>query len=126
MIEPTDNLENNEQIAELTKGIQKGIEYISQTDFTEIQPKQMRLELNIMMIQHNALVEVLVDKRLITKEEYTQYVIRHMEQEIQAYKEDLHVIYGENADITLDESKGDEPTTPKGEAPSPSTSTIEP
>jgi len=64
-------------------------------------PKQLRTGINMAMIEHGALVRVLIAKGLFTEEEYFEELVRGVEDEQRAYEERLSARYGGKAKIRL-------------------------
>lgn len=84
-----------------THAMQTGVSVVMQYDKTECDPKHLRVGVNSAMVEHSALVELLVDKGVITLEEFMKYLANAMEKEAQHYQEEVSVLMG-NANITLE------------------------
>jgi hypothetical protein len=60
-------------------------------------PKHLRVGVNAAMSDHGALVRLLIQKGIITHEEYSTAIADAMENEVQSYKDDLGL--GPNVDL---------------------------
>jgi len=63
------------------------------------EPKHLRVGVNAAMCDHAALVKVLIDKGILTDEEYLKAMVEKMEEEVSAYETRLTESTG--AKITL-------------------------
>ena len=81
--------------------MQTGVAYKMERNPSETQPKHLRVGINSAMSNHAALVELLIDKGVITEEEYQQAVFQSMRREADAYEKAINDIYGGNRNITL-------------------------
>jgi transcription termination factor NusB len=64
-------------------------------------PKQLRTGVNMAMIEHGALVRILIAKGLFTEEEYFEELVKGVEDEKRLYEERLSARYGGRTKITL-------------------------
>lgn len=65
------------------------------------QPKHLRVGVNSAMCDHAALVRLLIDKGVITNDEYMTAIAEEMEREAERYQERLQAHYGGDTRITL-------------------------
>jgi hypothetical protein len=85
----------------LSHAIQTGVAYELPKDGRSATPKHLRTGLDIAMVEHGALVRLLIKKGLITEEEYFEEVIAGLEDEKRQYEERLQQLYGGKTKITL-------------------------
>ena len=78
---------------------QKEIERGIPEDERETGPKHLRVGVNSAMADHGALVELLISKNVLTREEYFEAITNAMERERASYEEALSKALGAN--ITL-------------------------
>jgi hypothetical protein len=64
-------------------------------------PKDLRVGVNSAMVDHAALVRVLIAKGIFTTEEYELAVTEEMEREVQRYEDRLNDRFGTGGRITL-------------------------
>jgi len=57
-------------------------------------PKHLRVGVNSALVSHGALVRLLLQKGLITEVEYMEACCEGMEDEVRAYEERLHRLFG--------------------------------
>lgn len=84
----------------LLHAMQTGVGFKLQKDASEADPKQVRTGINSALVSHGALVALLVNKGLITLDEYYDSLIEALEREVKMYEEQLSKQYG-GASITL-------------------------
>lgn len=92
--------EIQEKYAFLTHAIQSGIAMELLIDSTAGTPKHLRVGINMAMVETAALGKILIQKGIITKEEYFLNLLENLEVELEAIKKRLSVYYGAN-NITL-------------------------
>lgn len=78
----------------LCHAMQTGVAYMMQKDPSDTTPKHLRVGVNSAMVEHGALVSLMVKKGLITEDEYYDSLIEFMEREVQMYQRELESIYG--------------------------------
>jgi transcription termination factor NusB len=66
-----------------------------------VSPKMLRTGLNLAMVEHGALVRVLISKGLFTEEEYFEELVKGVEDEKRLYEERLTQRFGGKTKITL-------------------------
>jgi len=69
--------------------MQTGVAFTMHADPGETDPKHLRVGINTAMVEHGALVGLLIAKRLFTIEEYYKALADMMEIEVQTYAEKL-------------------------------------
>ena len=69
--------------------MQTGVAFTMHQDAKETDPKHLRVGINSAMVEHGALVGLLLEKGLITMEEYYKALADKMEEEVQTYAERL-------------------------------------
>lgn len=75
---------------EAVHALERGIKIeVEQLDSKETSVKQLRLELVIERVKHDALVGLLIRKNLITEEEYRQMMVAEMNREVRRYERDI-------------------------------------
>lgn len=67
--------------------MQTGVDAMMHHDPSETDTKHLRVGVNSAMVSHGALVDLLVEKGLITGEEYFEKLVSKMAEEAAAYKE---------------------------------------
>lgn len=70
-------------------GMQTGVAYEMQHDAKATQPKHLRVGVNAAMVDHSALAKLMMDKGIITEEEYYRALVAAMEAERDRYE--LHL-----------------------------------
>lgn len=85
----------------LGHAIQTGVAYELEKEPRSGTPKHLRTGLNMAMVEHGALVRLLIKKGLITEEEYFEEVIAGLEDEKRGYEERLQALYGGKTKIKL-------------------------
>ena len=64
-------------------------------------PKMLRVGVNMAMVEHGALVRVLIAKGLFTEEEYFEELVKGVEDEQRQYEERLTARFGGKTKIKL-------------------------
>jgi len=64
-------------------------------------PKMLRTGVNLAMVEHGALVRMLIAKGLFTEKEYFEELVKGVEDEKRLYEERLSARYGGRTKITL-------------------------
>lgn len=89
-----------EQLAERYRaavhGMQSGVAALNSD---ECSPKHLRVGVNAAMVEHGALVELLIQKGLITRLEFMRSLVKFMEAEKADYEKKLSQKFG--ADVRL-------------------------
>lgn len=70
----------------LAHAVQSGVGLRIQTDLKHANPKHLRTGLNMAMCEHGALMQVLLEKGVVTEEEYYTAVMEMLEKEIESYQ----------------------------------------
>lgn len=65
--------------------MQTGVAFIMNYDTKETEPKHLRVGINASMCDHAGLVELLIEKGIITREEYMKAIVKSMEAEVERY-----------------------------------------
>jgi hypothetical protein len=89
-----------ERANELGHAIQSGVLYTMDTGGNEHEPKILRTCINISMCDHVTLLQLLIDKGIITREEYFEKRLEYMEREVKNYENNLSKKVGKR--ITLE------------------------
>lgn len=79
--------------------MQSGVAAEMNIDPAPTQPKHLRVGVNMAMVEHAALVNLLTSKGIITDDEYLDALIEAMDSEIKEYRDRLKQHYG--VDISL-------------------------
>lgn len=66
-----------------------------------VSPKMLRTGVNLAMVEHGALVRLLIEKGIITDLEYMEALVAGVEAEQKMYEERLTVRFGGKTKITL-------------------------
>jgi hypothetical protein len=74
--------------------MQSGVAMEMERGSTDTMPKHLRVGLNSALCEHAALVRLLLEKNLITDEEYELALIAEMEREVARYEERLSTLMG--------------------------------
>ena len=82
-------------------GMQTGVAYEQEHDSSDGSPKQLRVGVNSAMCDHAALVRLLVDAGVITREQYIKAIADEMERERDRYEERINNRYGTGSVIHL-------------------------
>ena len=82
-----------------THGMQSGVAFKMTCDPAETNPKHLRVGINSAMVEHAALAKLLVDKGVITWDEYWRSLADAMERERDLYREYLRVTLGAEIDL---------------------------
>lgn len=83
----------------LCHAMQTGVAFVMEKDPSGTSPKHLRVGINSAMVEHGALVSLMVKKGLITEDEYYDSLIEFMEREVQRYRDELEAIYGVKINI---------------------------
>lgn len=92
--------EKKAKYAALLHAMQTGVAYEIERDNRSATPKHLRVGINAAMSDHGALVKLLMDKGIISEDEYFDALIEMMEREVNAYQTRLSEMYG-GVKITL-------------------------
>jgi hypothetical protein len=90
-----------QRVAALSHAIQTGVAYDLEKSPSSGTPKHLRTGVNIAMVEHGALVRLLITKGLFTEEEYYEQLIAGLEDEKRTYEERLQALYGGRTKIKL-------------------------
>ena len=77
--------ELTERYEKLAHAMQSGVEFSK--DKSDQEPKHLRVGINTSMSDHGALAKLMIDKGLITEEEYLQAIVEGMEREVEMYRQ---------------------------------------
>lgn len=66
--------------------MQSAVAYAMNSDPKETEPKHLRTGINAAMVEHGALVGLLIEKGVITIEEYYKALADKMEAEVESYR----------------------------------------
>lgn len=92
-------LELAEEMAQLGHALQSGVKAEMDKRHEPTSPKHLRTGVNTALVYHGALVKLLVDKGIFTREEYGEAAVAAMREEVERYEKRLSELYGTN--ITL-------------------------
>lgn len=96
----TNNEEKRQRYEALVHAMQTGVAYVQAKDASDGTPKHLRVGINSAMVEHAALVDLLIQKNVITDEEYVDALIAGMEREVERYQQEVRQLYGSDS-ITL-------------------------
>lgn len=85
----------------LAHAMQAGVAMWQNYDPSETTPKHLRTGVNSAMADHGALVKLLIDKGILTEEEYMGYLIEYMAREVEGYKKLIRDHLGGDVDVEL-------------------------
>lgn len=85
---------------ELCHAMQTGVAYVMEKEPGETTPKHLRVGVNSAMVEHSALSLLLIEKGIISEDEYYDAMNAAMEREVNTYQEKLRHLYGTD-NITL-------------------------
>lgn len=89
--------EFGEKYTRLAHAVQTGIAQMmgaDGADCKETQPKHLRVGINMSMCEHAALAKLLIEKKIITENEYYSAIIAELEREVRRYEQTLCKRYG--------------------------------
>lgn len=86
--------EKKERYMALTHAIQSGVAFELEKVPDSASPKHLRVGVNMAMVEHGALVGLLMKKGLITEDEYWDALLEGLEQEKVKYERILSDLYG--------------------------------
>jgi hypothetical protein len=78
--------EKRDRYVKLCMAMQSGVAFSPTTDQS---PKHLRVGVNAAMSDHGSLVKLLIDKKIITEDEYFDALIAGMDREVKSYEERL-------------------------------------
>ena len=97
---PTETTEEaRERYVRAAHAMQTGVAFTMYSEPSQIEPKHLRVGVNCAMVEHSALVKLLLAKGVITETQYFASLADAMEEEVTRYRERLTALFG--ADITL-------------------------
>jgi hypothetical protein len=92
--------EDRERYIAACHAMQTGVAYQMQVT-NECDPKHIRVGVNSAMVNDRAMTELLIEKGIITEEEYFAKIAVCMELEVADYQERVKKQFGGNVNITL-------------------------
>jgi hypothetical protein len=75
-----------QRLVELTHAMQSGVKFDHDTGGDSGTPKHLRVGVNAAMVEHGALAKLMIDKGIITEDEYAGAVIAGMQTEVDRYE----------------------------------------
>lgn len=85
-----------EKYYQLCHAMQSGVAAWMNYDPQETALKHLRVGVNSAMVEHGALAGLLLEKGIITEQEYYQALVTGMEREVASYAKRLHERFGVN------------------------------
>lgn len=82
-------LRQRERYLAAAHAMQTGVAFTMHSDPKQTDPKHLRVGINSAMVEHGALMELLLAKGILTTEEYYRALADKMEAEVQSYAEKL-------------------------------------
>jgi hypothetical protein len=82
------------QYIALSHAMQSGVAWVMAKDPSDTTPKHLRIGVNQAMVEHGALVKLLIEKGVFTEVEYYTALNEMMEREIKMYQQRLQEWYG--------------------------------
>lgn len=92
--------EKRRRYQEIAHAMQTGVAYVMEKDPSAASPKHLRVGVNMAMIEHSVLTNLLIQKGIITEDEYWDEVIKTLEREVEMYTQQVRKLYGTDK-ITL-------------------------
>jgi len=89
-----------EEYAQCLHAIQTGVAYTMEFDPAECEPKHIRVGINSALCSIGALTTLLVEKGIVTEEEYLTKIIQILKEDVERYQRQLSKHYG-GSSITL-------------------------
>lgn len=86
--------EQKERYLRAAHAMQSGVAAAMTTGSQSHEPKHLRVGVNSALVDHGALVKLLVDKGILTELEYFTAIADMMEAEVQSYERELSEHYG--------------------------------
>lgn len=93
--------EDRERYLAAAHAMQCGVGHMMNFRREETEPKHLRTGINSAMVEHAALVSLLIEKGVITNEEYQKRLADKMEEERDAYVKALKEVIGTDVNIKL-------------------------
>ena len=81
--------------------MQSGVAMWMNYDSKETDPKGLRVGINSAMVEHGALVKLLIEKGVFTNEEFMLSLIEMMEREVEGYRQRIEQRLGGKMKIDL-------------------------
>lgn len=78
-----------EEYIRLMHAMQTGVEYLRQYDDSQTDPKHLKVGVNSTLVSSGALVKLLMDKGIITEQEYWDTLVRATREEVHEYEAQL-------------------------------------
>jgi len=85
---------------QLEHAMQTGVAYKMEYDPKDTTPKHLRVGINSAMVETGALVQLLIQKGMLTQIEWLEMLVAGLEKEVQSYTDELTRHHGAN--ITLE------------------------
>ena len=89
-----DEVKFTQEYLRLCHAIQTGIVHIIDSGGNLAEPKHLRTGIDITKCEQGALAELLMDKGLITKEEYQEKILKYLRLEVEVTEELLSKVSG--------------------------------
>lgn len=86
--------QKQDKYRQLCHAMQTGVAYSMEKNPSDTTPKNLRVGVNSAMVENAALVNLLIAKGIITLDEFYDYLIKFMEQEVDIYQSELETLYG--------------------------------
>ncbi len=84
----------DEKYNALLHAMQTGIAYTLEKDFSSGTPKHLRVGVNSAMVEAGVICKILIDKGIITLEEYQERVLEGLQKEVDMYEREISEHYG--------------------------------
>lgn len=85
----------------LMHAMQSGVALMMNYDKSETSPKHLRVGVNSALIDSSALAKLLIEKKIITEEEFYTALCELAENDVKSYEQKITEITGSNTKITL-------------------------
>lgn len=79
---------------QLAHAMQTGVAAMAERGPKDMTPKHLRVGVNMAMVEHAALVSLLLEKGIMTEDEYYDRLIKTMTAEVEMYEKELKQEFG--------------------------------
>ncbi len=85
----------------LVRAMQSGVQMMMNYVHQPTSPKSLRVGINTALSDHGALVALLIERGLITEEEYYEKLVEFMGNEVQRYGAEINAQVGSDSKVKL-------------------------
>lgn len=91
--------EANQRYLRAAHAMQTGVKFTMENDPADTTAKHLRVGVNSALVEHGALVRMLIKKGLFSEQEYMVALADAMEEEAKKYRDRLEAIHGVNVEL---------------------------